>query len=82
MKSGNTISRFSYVDDLGIIDFGLTIGESAMLAQREVDSLTSWAEENTMFFDARKSEVFQFPGKKREVLISIYVSGNMIEPAE
>ena len=82
MRSGNTIARFSYADDIGIIGFGRTISESAEAAQREVDSLTSWAEENAVSFDAQKSEVVQFPGRKKEEPVGVCVNGNMIEPAE
>ena len=82
MRSGNTIARFSYADDIGIIGFCRTISESAEAAQREVDSLTSWAEENAVSFDARKSEVVQFPGSKKEEPVGVCVIGNMIEPAE
>lgn len=82
MRSGNTISYFSYADDIGNIGFGRTIGKSAEVAQREVDGLTSWVEENAVSFNAKKSEVVQFSGPKKEEPVGVYVNGNMIELAE
>lgn len=82
MRSGNSISRFSYADDIGIIGFGRTVTESAAAAQRELDNLVNWAHENAVLFDEKKSEVVQFPGRKKEELVGIVVSGNKIEPAQ
>lgn len=45
MRSGDIITRLSYADDIEITGFGNTIIESAAAVQREVDSLTGWAEE-------------------------------------
>ncbi|KAI1004639.1 hypothetical protein K3495_g3578 [Podosphaera aphanis] len=39
MRSGNAKLRFSNADDIGILEFGPTIAESAAVAQREVDHL-------------------------------------------
>ncbi|KAI0993335.1 hypothetical protein K3495_g14849 [Podosphaera aphanis] len=57
MRSGNSSSRFSYADDVGILGFGPSIAESAAAAQREVDHLLEWARNNAVAFDAEKSEV-------------------------
>ncbi|POS84848.1 hypothetical protein EPUL_002434 [Erysiphe pulchra] len=75
MRSGNTIACFSYADDVGIFGFGPTISESAAAVHRE-------AEENAVFFDAKKSEVIHFPWRKKGDPIGTTVIGNMINPAE
>ena len=41
MRSGNTMARFSYADDIGILGVGRTIKDSAVAAQNEVDKLTT-----------------------------------------
>ena len=81
MRSGNVIARFSYADDIGILGFGRTVFDSAAAAQREVDNLTNWAHQNAVLFDSEKSEVVQFPGRKKEEPVGVLVGGNMIQPA-
>ncbi|KAI0990861.1 hypothetical protein K3495_g17326, partial [Podosphaera aphanis] len=75
MRSGNTNLRFSYADDVGILGFGPTIAESAAAAQREVDHLLQWARDNAVAFDTAKSEVVQFPGRRRETAVGVHVNG-------
>ncbi|KAI0993264.1 hypothetical protein K3495_g14920, partial [Podosphaera aphanis] len=82
MRSGNVISRFSYADDIGILGFGRTISESAAVAQKEIDSLSKWAQENAVLFDSEKSEVIQFPGRKKEDFVEVEVNGVMLKPTE
>ena len=82
MRSGNAISRFSYADDVGILGFGPTIAESAAAAQREVDHLFEWSRQNAVAFDTNKSEVVQFPGRRREAAFDININGTKIKPAE
>lgn len=41
LKSGNTIARFGYADDIGILGSGRTVSESAATRQSEVDELTN-----------------------------------------
>ncbi|KAI0996073.1 hypothetical protein K3495_g12108 [Podosphaera aphanis] len=82
MRSGNTNLRFSYADDVGILGFGPTAAESAATAQREVDHLLEWAQNNAVAFDTAKSEVIQFPGRRRETAVGVRVNGTLIEPAE
>ncbi|KAI0996528.1 hypothetical protein K3495_g11653 [Podosphaera aphanis] len=82
MRSGNSSMRFSYADDLGILGFGPSIAESAAAAQREVNHLLEWAENNAVAFDTQKSEVIQFPGRRREAAVGVHVNGTLIEPAE
>lgn len=82
MRSGNTMARFSYADDIGILGVGRTIKDSAVAAQNEVDKLTTWAHQNAVLFDAEKSEVVQFPGRQKEEPVGILVGGNRIEPAD
>lgn len=82
MRSGNALSRFRYADDFGILGFGRTATESAAAAQREAESITNWANSNAILFDTEKSEVVQFPGRKREEPVGVVVSGSLIEPAE
>ena len=65
MRSGTPGLRFSYADDIGILGFGRTIGESAAAAQDEVNNLLDWARNNAVAFDTDKSEVAQFPGRYR-----------------
>ena len=50
MKSGNPGSKFSYVDDIGILGFGRTVAESTGAAQREVDHLLELAGTNSVAF--------------------------------
>ncbi|KAI0991080.1 hypothetical protein K3495_g17107, partial [Podosphaera aphanis] len=71
-----------YADDIGILGFGRTISESAAVAQKEIDSLLKWAHENAVRFDTDKSEVIQFPGRKKEDFVEIVVNGKTIKPAE
>lgn len=66
MRSGNPCLRFSYADDVGILGFGPTIAESATAAQCEVDHLLEWSRQHAVAFDTNKSEVIQFPGRRRE----------------
>ncbi|CCU76238.1 TE1b-like protein [Blumeria hordei DH14] len=82
MQSGNPGSRFSYADDIGILGFGRTVAESAGAAQREVDHLLEWAGKNAVAFETQKSEVIQFPGRRREEAVGVHVNGNLIEPAD
>ncbi|KAI1006974.1 hypothetical protein K3495_g1251 [Podosphaera aphanis] len=82
LKSGNANLRFSYADDFGILEFGSSISESAVTAQREVDHLLEWARDNAVAFDTEKSEVVQFPGRRRETAVLARVNDNLIEPAE
>ncbi|KAI0995925.1 hypothetical protein K3495_g12256, partial [Podosphaera aphanis] len=82
MRSGNTNLRFSYADDVGILGFGPTAAESAATAQRKVDHLLEWAQNNAVAFDTAKSEVIQFPGRRRETAVGVRVNGTLIEPAE
>lgn len=82
MGSGNALACFSYVDDIGILGIGRTVRESAIIAQKEVDSIIKWANANAVSFDAKKSEVNQFPGHKIEEPVRIKINGDMIIPAE
>lgn len=82
MRSDNNIARFSYADDIGTLGIGRTVRESANMAQREVDSITKWAEENAVSFNAKISEIVQFPGRKKEEPVGIKTYGDMISPAE
>ncbi|POS87841.1 hypothetical protein EPUL_001568 [Erysiphe pulchra] len=82
MRSGNTICRFSYVNDIEILGFGRTVTDSAAAAQKEVDKLTHWAHQNAVLFDSEKSEVVQFPGRQKEDHVGIEVTGRLIKPAK
>ncbi|KAI1007858.1 hypothetical protein K3495_g372 [Podosphaera aphanis] len=81
MRSGNSSTRFSYADDIGILGIGRTAAESAAVAQREIDNLLEWASNNAVSFDTGKSEVIQFPGRRGENLTGVNVNGTWIEPA-
>ncbi|KAI1001737.1 hypothetical protein K3495_g6465 [Podosphaera aphanis] len=82
MRSGNTNLRFSYADDVGILRFGSTAAESASTAQREVDHILEWAQNNAVAFDTANSEVIQFPGRRQKTAVGVRVNGTLIEPAE
>lgn len=76
------IARFSYADETIILGFRCTVSESAAAVQRKLDSLTNWAEENVVSFDASKSEVIHYLGRKREKPVEITVKDNMILSAK
>ena len=82
MRSGNAEMRFSYANDVGILGFGRSIAESAASVQKEVDHLLDWASTNGVSFDTNKSEVVQFPRRKREKLVGICVNSMVIEPSD
>lgn len=82
MQSGNPGSRFSYADDIGTLGFEHTVAESAGAVQREVDHLLEWAGKNAVAFETQKSEVIQFPGRRRAESVGVHVNGNLIEPAD
>ena len=82
MKSGSPGSRFSYAEDIGILGFGRTITESVAAVQSETDHLLEWAGTNAVDFDTEKSEVIQFPGRRRGEAVGLHVNGNPIEPAD
>ena len=81
MRSGNARARLSYAGDIRILGIGQTVLESAAAAQKEVDNLLEWANNNAMSFDPLKSEVVQFPGRRQEDTIGVKFYGTMIEPA-
>lgn len=81
MRSGNSISRFGYADDIGILSVGRTITDSADAAQREVGSLLKWARENAVSFDTEKSQVVQFNRRRHETPVGIQVNGTETMPA-
>ena len=74
--------RFSYADDIGILGFGRTITESVAAVQGETDHLLELARNNSVDFDTEKSEVIQFPGRRREEAVGVHVNRTLIEPAE
>lgn len=82
MRSGNIFAKISYVDDIGILGSGRTVSKSVVTAQRNVDALMIWAQENIVLFDAKKSEVFQFLGCKKEEPVRISENGRIIELAK
>ncbi|KAI1005855.1 hypothetical protein K3495_g2360 [Podosphaera aphanis] len=82
MRSGNPSLRFSYADNVGILGVGPSIAESAAAAQCEVDHLLEWARNNAVDFDVEKSEVIQFPGRRRETAVGVHLNSILIEPAE
>lgn len=82
MKNGKSITSSSYVDEVGILGSGWTVEESAAAAQRELDCLTKWVDENAILFNAKKPNVAQFAGYKREEPIRITFNGKIIRPAE
>ena len=82
MRSRNQKTRLSYAEDIGILGIGPTASESAAATQREVNDLLHWARENAVSFDTNKSEVIQFPVRRREDAIEIQVNGSYIKPAE
>ena len=82
LRSGNPRARFGYADDIWILGIGPTNVESALAAQREVDSLLGWGKENAVSFDTGKSEVIHFKCRRQDGPISILVNDSRIEPAE
>lgn len=52
MRCGDTKAHLSYTDDIGILGIGYTVRESAIIAQREFDSIIKLTEENAVLFDA------------------------------
>lgn len=56
MKNENTISRFSYTDDIEILGFGRTVEDWVDAARRKIHSLTTWVDKNVVLFDAKKTE--------------------------
>jgi hypothetical protein len=82
LRSGNPRARLGYADDIGILGIGPTSVESALAAQREVDSLLGWAKENAVSFDSGKSEVIHFKCRRQDGPTSILVNDSRIEPAE
>lgn len=82
LRSGNPRAGFGYADDIGILGIGPTSVESALAAQREVDSLLGRAKENAVSFDTGKSEVIHFKCRRQDGPVSILVNDSRIEPAE
>nr|ABW72065.1 TE1b [Blumeria hordei] len=64
------------------LGFWRSIAESAAIVQKEVDHLLEWLSNNAVSFDTNKSEVVQFPGRKREEPVGIRVNGVVIESAD
>ena len=82
MQCGNIRARFSYADNIGVLEIGRTIKEPSSMAQQEVDSLFQWAHQNVVSFDFDKSELIQFPTCRQDEPCSLTVNGVKIEPSE
>ncbi|POS83083.1 hypothetical protein EPUL_005064 [Erysiphe pulchra] len=64
METGNTLARFSYVDDIGILGIGRTVTKSVAVAQQEVNSILELA-------DTKKSEIIKIPNQCIEAQTNI-----------
>ncbi|KAI0994491.1 hypothetical protein K3495_g13690 [Podosphaera aphanis] len=82
LRSGNPRARSGYANAIGILGIGPTSVESALAAEREVDSLLVWAKEDAVSFDTEKSEVIHINCRRQDGPISILINDSRIEPAE
>ena len=55
--------------------------ESVAVAQKDVDNLLEWANNDAVPFNPSKSEVVQYPGRRREDTVGVKFNGTMIGPA-
>ncbi len=61
---GTKRRRFGYADDVGILNIGKTLEETAADATRELRELIEWGADNTIEFDPAKTEVVHFSRKR------------------
>ncbi|KAI0997034.1 hypothetical protein K3495_g11150 [Podosphaera aphanis] len=65
--AGGSNWRFGYADDLAVLGIGATANLAAEAAQREVNTITAWAESNAVAFDPAKAEVLYFLGPRARI---------------
>lgn len=56
--------RFGYTDDIGILNIGKTLGETATEASKELQELIDWGAENAVEFNPAKTEIMHFSRKR------------------
>lgn len=76
--------RFGYADDLAVLGIGATAAEAAEAAQREVDTILAWAEENAVALDPAKADVLYFLGPRARPtdLLPITIGNVAIQESE
>lgn len=54
--------------------------ESASTAQKEVDNVLEWAQQNSVAFDIKNSDILKFQGRFKEIPVEKQLNGTSFEP--
>ncbi|KAH8193506.1 hypothetical protein TruAng_012328 [Truncatella angustata] len=80
-KLGTRRRRFGYADDIGILNVGTTLQETAAEATEQLIELVDWGQDNGVEFDPAKTEIMHF-SRKRDTNNPIVTHGTTRKMAE
>lgn len=62
------IRSFGYADDIAMLFSGAALADTTLQATHAIDTLQAWGAANAVTFDAEKTEIMHFIGRRKDLL--------------